>query len=46
MAVLQESDERSLSVVLTEAVEVSVQLHTFPKALVEAYVVVLEAGAG
>jgi len=40
----QTDEERELSLVLTEAVSVSVILEKFPKAVIEAYVLVLEAG--
>jgi len=41
-----EPDERNFSVMLVEALEVSVMLEKFPKSLIEVYVVVLEADAG
>jgi len=41
----QSDEERELSLALTEAVSVSVILEKFPKAVIEAYVLVLEAGA-
>jgi exosome complex component MTR3 len=41
----QSDEEREISLTLTEAVSVSVILEKFPKAVIEAYVLVLEAGA-
>lgn len=40
----QEEDERRLSLVLTEAVVLSVQLDKFPKSIIECHVCALEAG--
>jgi len=41
----QSDEEREMSLLLSEAVSVSVMMDKFPKSVIEAYVVVLEAGA-
>lgn len=42
----QDAEERSLSLRLAEAVEVCLRLDKYPKSVIEAHVVVLEAGSG
>eukprot|EP00466_Bigelowiella_natans_P016282 jgi/Bigna1/50918/estExt_Genewise1.C_1000013 len=41
-----EQEERAISLVLEEALTVSIQLDKFPKAVIKAWVVILEAGKG
>lgn len=40
----QTAEERDLSLLLNRALEPSVQCHTFPKAVVDVYVTILESG--
>ena len=42
----QGEDEKALSVTLKRALESTVQLHTFPKSVVEVYCMVLESDGG